>query len=151
MMSYEITDDEINWKKETDTDTTVSNATASVAEKDKLWSKYDWSGENKTGATLRHNVASALKLSHSRYSKLKRLTYTQQDEKDTIELGMLSIMQMHYSWVYNFSDFRSPVNQKNVCRMYQVVRTNTPATASSRQPQTINKRTMAVASGVCGC
>jgi hypothetical protein len=24
------------------------------------------------------------------------------------------------SWVYNFSDFRSPGNQKNVCRMYQV-------------------------------
>ncbi len=29
-------------------------------------------------------------------------------------------------------------------RMYQVVRRNTPATASSRQPQTTNKRTMAV-------
>jgi hypothetical protein len=97
MMSYKITDDEINWKKETDTDTTVTNATASVTEKDKLWSKYDWSVENKTGATLRHNIASALKLSHSRYSKLKRLTNTQQDEKDTIELGMLSIMQMHYN------------------------------------------------------
>jgi hypothetical protein len=52
-----------------------------------------------------------------------------------------------YSWVYNFSDFRSPGNQKNVCRMYQVIRRNTPATAVSRQPQTTNKRTMAVASG----
>ena len=34
MMSYEITDDEINWKKETDTDTTGTNATASVTEED---------------------------------------------------------------------------------------------------------------------
>ena len=42
MMSYKITDDEINRKKETDTDTTVTNATASVTEEDKLWSKYDW-------------------------------------------------------------------------------------------------------------
>jgi hypothetical protein len=74
----------------------VTNATASVTEEDKLWSNYDWSVENKTGATLRHNIARALELSHSRYSKLKRLTNTQQDEKDTIELGMLSIMQMHY-------------------------------------------------------
>jgi len=97
MMSYNMTDDEINWKKETDTDTTVTNASASVTEEDKLWSKYDWSVENKTGPTLRHNIASALKLSHSRYSKLKRLTNTQQDEKDTIELGMLSSMQMHYN------------------------------------------------------
>jgi hypothetical protein len=55
-----------------------------------------------------------------------------------------------YSWVYNFSNFQSPGNQKNVCRMYQVVRRNTPATASSRQPQTTNKRTMAVASRFCG-
>ena len=52
-----------------------------------------------------------------------------------------------YSWLYDFSIYRSPGNQKNVCRMYQVVRRNTPATASSRQPQTTNKRTMAVASG----
>jgi hypothetical protein len=51
-----------------------------------------------------------------------------------------------YSWVYNFSVFCSPGNQKNVCRMYQVHR-HTPVMASSRQPQTINKRTMAVASG----
>ncbi len=32
MMSYEMTDDEINWKKETDTDTTGTNATASVTD-----------------------------------------------------------------------------------------------------------------------
>jgi hypothetical protein len=29
-------------------------------------------------------------------------------------------LQIRYSWVYNFSVFRSPGNQKNVCRMYQV-------------------------------
>jgi hypothetical protein len=49
-----------------------------------------------------------------------------------------------YSGLYDFSIYRSPGNQKNVCRMYQVVRRNTPATASSRQPQTTNKRAMAV-------
>jgi hypothetical protein len=73
----------------------VTNATASVTEEDKLWSKYDWSVESKIDATLRYNIARALKLSHSRYTKLKRITQQQQDEKDTIELGMLSIMQMH--------------------------------------------------------
>ena len=95
MMSYKITDDEINWKKETDTDTTVTNATASVTEEDRLWSKYDWGVENKNDATLRYNIARALKLSHSMYTKLKRMTKEQQDEKDITELGMLSIMQMH--------------------------------------------------------
>jgi hypothetical protein len=64
MMSYKITDDEINWKKETDANTTVTNAIASVTEEDKLWSKYDWSVENKTYATLRRNISSALELSH---------------------------------------------------------------------------------------
>ena len=128
MMSYKITDDEINWKKETDTDTTVTNATASVTEEDKLWSKYDWSVENKTGATLRHNIANALKLSHSRYSKLKRLTNTQQDEKDTIELGMLSIMQMHYNetgtavaknWKDTFTDIYTLQHEEymNTCKL----------------------------------
>jgi hypothetical protein len=97
MMSYKITDDEINWKNKANTDTTVTNATASVTEEEKLWSKYDWSVESKKGATLRHNIANALKLSHSNYSKLKRLTEAQQEEKDVIELGMLSIMQMHYN------------------------------------------------------
>ena len=113
MISYEITDDEINWKKESDIDTAVTNATASVTEEDKLLSKYDWSGENKTSATLRHNIADALKLSHSRYSKLKKLNNTQQEEKNIIELGMLSIMEMHYnatgtkmtkSWKDTFSE-----------------------------------------------
>jgi hypothetical protein len=95
MMSYKITDDEINWKKETDTGTTVTNATATVTEEDKLWSKFDWSVESKNPATLRHNIAKALELSHLRYTKLKRMTKKQQDKKDTNELGMLSIMQMH--------------------------------------------------------
>jgi hypothetical protein len=116
MISYKITDDEINWKKESEIDTAVTDATASVTEEDKLWSKYDWSGENKTGAKLRHNIADALKLSHSRYSKLKRFNNTQQEEKDIIELGMLSIMQMHdnatdtnmaKSWKDTFSDIDS--------------------------------------------
>ena len=97
MISYEITDDEINWKKESNIDTAGTIATASVTEEDKLLSKYDWSGENKTSATLRHNIADALKLSHSRYSKLKKLNNTQQEERNIIELGMLSIMQMHFN------------------------------------------------------
>jgi len=128
MMSYKITDDEINWKKETDNDTSVTNATASVTEEDKLWSNYDWSVEIKTGATLRHNIARALELSHSRYSKLKRLTNTQQDEKDTIELGMLSIMQMHYNetgtavaknWKDTFTDIYTIQNEEfmNTCKL----------------------------------
>jgi hypothetical protein len=33
MMSYKITDDEINWKKEADADTTVTNAIASEQRK----------------------------------------------------------------------------------------------------------------------
>jgi len=91
----------------------VTNATATVTEEDKLWSKYDWSVDTKTGATLRQNIARALELSHSRYTKLKKLTKEQQDEKDTIELGILSIMQMHYNetgtelaknWKDNFTD-----------------------------------------------
>jgi hypothetical protein len=55
-----------------------------------------------------------------------------------------------YSGLYDFSVYRSPGNQKNVRIMYQVVRRNTPDTASSCQPQTTNKRTMAVASGFSG-
>ena len=57
----------------------------------------------------------ALELSRSRYTKLKRMTKEQQDEKDTIELGMLS-MQMHYNetgteeaknWKDTFTDIYS--------------------------------------------
>jgi hypothetical protein len=97
MISYRITDDEINWKKESNIDTAGTNGTASVTEDDKLLSKYDWNGENKTSAALIHNIADALKLSHSRYSKLKKLNNTQQEERNIIELGMLSIMQMHFN------------------------------------------------------
>ena len=95
MLSYKITDDEINWKKETDTNTTDRDAIASVTEEDKLWNKNDFSVENKTAAALRNHIAEALDLSHSRYRNLKRVNKTQQDEKDIIERGMLSIMQMH--------------------------------------------------------
>ncbi len=75
----------------------MTNATASVSEEDKLWSRYDWSVESKTGTALRYNKSNALKQSHSKYSKLKRLNEAQQEEKDVIELGMLSIMQIHYN------------------------------------------------------
>ncbi len=47
MISYGITDDEINWKKESNIDTAGTNGTASVTEEDKLLSTYDWNGENK--------------------------------------------------------------------------------------------------------
>jgi hypothetical protein len=116
MISYGITDDEINWKKESNIDTAGTNATASVTEEDKLLSKYDWNGENKTSAALIHNIADALKLSHSRYSKLKKLNNTQQEERNIIELGMLSIMQMHFNatdtnmktnWKDTFSEIES--------------------------------------------
>jgi hypothetical protein len=79
-------------------------------------SKYDWNGENKTSAALIHNIADALKLSHSRYSKLKKLNNTQQEERNIIELGMLSIMQMHFNatdtnmkknWKDTFSEIES--------------------------------------------
>ena len=86
MISYEITDDEINWKKEIDTDTAGTNATASVTEEDKLWNQFDWNVESKNPATLRQNIAKALELSRSRYTKLKRMTKEQQEEKDTIEI-----------------------------------------------------------------
>jgi hypothetical protein len=116
MISYGITDDEINWKKESNIDTAGTNGTASVTEEDKLLSKYDWNGENKTSAALIHNIADALKLSHSRYSKLKKLNNTQQQERYIIELGMLSIMQMHFNatdtnmktnWKDTFSEIES--------------------------------------------
>ena len=116
MISYRITDDEINWKKESNIDTAGTNGTASVTEEDKLLSKYDWNGENKTSAALIHNIADALKLSHSRYSKLKKLNNTQQEERNIIELGMLSIMQMHFNatdtnmkknWKDTFSEIES--------------------------------------------
>jgi hypothetical protein len=42
------------------------------------------------------------------------------------------------------------VQKKTYVECTKYVRRNTPATASSRQPQTTNKRTMAVASGFCG-
>ena len=95
MMSYQITDDEINWKKETDTNTTDTDALASVTDEDNLWNKIDLGVENKTAAELRHHIAQALDLTHSRYRNLKRVNKTQQDEKDIIEQVMLSIMQMH--------------------------------------------------------
>jgi hypothetical protein len=81
MMSYQITDDEINWKKETDTNTTDTDAIASVMEEDNLWNKIDFSVENKTAAELRHHIAQALDLTHSRYRNLKRVNKIQQDEK----------------------------------------------------------------------
>jgi hypothetical protein len=97
MMSYKITDDEINWKKETETDTTVTNATASAPapEEHLLWNKFALDGNKHLKAALKSNIAEALHVSHSRYIKMKRLTNAQKQEKETIELGMLSIMQMH--------------------------------------------------------
>jgi hypothetical protein len=72
-----------------------TEAIASAPEKELLWSKFDWSVENKSNVALVCNIAEALQVSHSRYGKLKRLNNAQQDEKDTVELGMLSVMQMH--------------------------------------------------------
>jgi hypothetical protein len=95
MQSYKITDDEIKWKIETDTNTTEPEAIASAPEEELLWNKFDLSVENKSNISLVCNIAEALQVSHSRYGKLKRLNNAQQDEKDTIELVMLSVMQMH--------------------------------------------------------
>ena len=116
MLSYKITDDEINWKKETETNTTVTEAGASAPEEELLWTKYDWNVMNKSNTALRSNIAEALEVSHSRYGKLKRLTNAQQDEKDILELGMLSIIQMHCNetnttdeknWKDNFNDIKA--------------------------------------------
>ena len=136
MMSYKITDDEINWKKDTDTNTTVTTAIASVTEEHQLWSKYDWSVENKTNTALRNNIAEALKLTHSRYSKLKRLNNTQQEEKDITELGMLSIMQMHYNatktseaknWTHTFNDISALYHEElNSNKLIDSVTIDTP-------------------------
>jgi len=49
-----------------------------------------------------------------------------------------------------FPTFVALVHKKTYVECTKYVRRNTPATASSRQPQTTNKRTMAVASGFCG-
>jgi hypothetical protein len=48
------------------------------------------------------------------------------------------------------TDIVALVQIKTYVECTKYVRRNTPATASSRQPQTTNKRTMAVASGFCG-
>jgi hypothetical protein len=95
MTSYKITDDEIDWKKDTETNTRDNEAIASVTEEDSQWDNIDFNVENKTAAELRYNIAQALELTHSRYRNLKRVNKTQQDEKDIIEQGMLSIMQIH--------------------------------------------------------
>ena len=47
-------------------------------------------------------------------------------------------------------DIVALVQKKTYVECTEYVRRHTPATASSRQPQTTNKRTMAVASGFCG-
>jgi hypothetical protein len=50
-------------------------------------------------------------------------------------------------WVYNFSDFRSPgryITKKTYVECTEYVRRHTPATASSRQPQTTNTVKLAV-------
>jgi hypothetical protein len=69
IMSYKITDDEINWKKVTETNTTVTEAAASAPEEELIWTKYDWNVMNKSNAALRSNIAEALEVSHSRYGK----------------------------------------------------------------------------------
>jgi hypothetical protein len=55
-----------------------------------------------------------------------------------------------YSGLHDKNGYRSPGTKKTYVDGTKYVRRNTPATASSRQPQTTNKRTMAVASGFCG-
>ena len=52
-----------------------------------------------------------------------------------------------YSWLYDFSPYVALVTKKTYVECTEYVRRHTPATASSRQPQTTNKRTMAVSSG----
>ncbi len=47
-------------------------------------------------------------------------------------------------------DIVALVQKKTYVECTEYVRRHTPATASFRQPQTTNKRTMAVASGFCG-
>jgi len=49
-----------------------------------------------------------------------------------------------------FPTFVALVRKKTYVECTKDVRRNTPDTASSRQPQTTNKRTMAVASGFFG-
>jgi hypothetical protein len=42
---------------------------------------------------------------------IKRMVVKTQEAKDALK---------SYSWLYNFSIYRSPGTQKNVCRMYKV-------------------------------
>jgi hypothetical protein len=55
-----------------------------------------------------------------------------------------------YSGLHDKNGYRSPGTKKTYVECTKYVRRNTPDTASSRQPQTTNKRTTAVASGFCG-
>ncbi len=66
-----------------------------------------------------------------------------------IVFGVLCIWYLLYSRLHPKQGYCSPGTKKNVCRMYQDVRRHTPTKASSRQPQTTNKRTMAEASRFC--
>jgi hypothetical protein len=94
----------------------VMEAAASAPEEELLWTKFDLNVKNKSNAALRSNITEALEVSHSRNNKLKRLTNAQQDEKDIIELGMLSIIQMHCNetntrdekkWKDTFNDIKA--------------------------------------------
>jgi hypothetical protein len=53
----------------------------------------------------------------------------------------------NYSGLHPKQGYRSPGTKKKHVECTEYVRRHTPATASSRQPQTTNKRTMAVSSG----
>jgi len=106
MMTYKITDDEINWKKETETVTEVTTETTSAAEpREHLqWNKVGLDGDKQSDVALKCFIAEALHVSHSRYAKNKRLTATQKEEKEAIEKGMLSIMQMHCKEIKTTND-----------------------------------------------
>jgi hypothetical protein len=93
MLSYKMTDDVIKWKRETATETTQADASNSIIGDE--WCKFDFDLANKTNARLICNIADALQVCHSRYEKLKKMNNTQKVEHDLIQLGMLSVMQMH--------------------------------------------------------
>ncbi len=66
-----------------------------------------------------------------------------------IVFGVSYIWYLLYSGLHPKQGYGSPGTKKKYVECTKYVRRHTPAKASSRQPQTTNKRTMAEASGYC--
>jgi hypothetical protein len=97
MMSYKITNDEIKWKKEPETETTKTNA-STTASTPTMFDKrvgLEFNVEKMPNTPLIYNMANALKICHLRYENMKRMSNAQKEEMEIIHLGVISVIEMH--------------------------------------------------------